>query len=208
MEGIATPSHMAGEIVALPRQCRLAWVGVGDAPRVVVLRSEFTPNEDPSKFDGTADLLWKGVVPMEIRDKVVEALETRPCDTWDPVLNEFPAIHRRPDSSNRTMFALQLPHVDVEGSGVGCHECEARMSFTNFVLGLFNNTWSGDHKAYQAATLYAKGRQLSSYHCDMLKVRDGKRVVSVFVALDEDLYSVHGTETVLLPYGCEGLPRP
>ena len=41
---------------------------------------------------------------------------------------------------------------------------------------------------------------------------DGKRVVSVFVALDEDLYSVDGTiddtNTVFLPHSREGLPCP
>ena len=31
------------------------------------------------------------------------------------------------------------------------------MSFTNFVLGLFNNTGSGYHKAYRAAAIGAKG---------------------------------------------------
>ena len=82
------------------------------------------------------------------------------------------------------------------------------MSFTNLVLGLPNNTWSGDHKAYQAAAIGAKGREMQSYHRDMMKVPDGKRVVSVFAALDEDLYSVDGTNTVFLPHSREGLPRP
>ena len=85
------------------------------------------------------------------------------------------------------MYALRLSHVDVEGSGVGYHEGEALMSFTNFVLGLFNNTWSGDHKAYQAAAVGAKGREMQSHHRDTMKVPDGKRVVSVFVALDKGL---------------------
>ena len=120
-EGITTPSHVAGKIVAVPRQCPLPWVEVGDPPTVGVLRSKFTFNEDPSKLNGTAHLLWKGVVPMEMLDKVVEALETRPCDIWDSVLNDFPGVHRGPDSGNRRMFALRLPHVDVEGSGVGYH---------------------------------------------------------------------------------------
>ena len=92
VEGITTPSHMARKIVALPRQCPLPWVGVGDPPTVGVLRYRFTFNEDPSKLDGTAHLLWKGVVPMEMLDKVVEALETRPCDTWEPVFNDFPGF--------------------------------------------------------------------------------------------------------------------
>ena len=82
------------------------------------------------------------------------------------------------------------------------------MSFTNFVLSLFNNTWFGDHKAYQAAAIGANGRALQSYHRDMMKVPDGKRVVSVFAALDEDLYSLDGTNTVFLPHSREGLPRP
>ena len=30
VEGITTPSHMAGRNVALPRQCPLPWVGMGD----------------------------------------------------------------------------------------------------------------------------------------------------------------------------------
>ena len=145
---------------------------------------------------------------MEMLDKVVEALEIRPCDTWDPVFNDFPGVHRGPQSGNRRMFALRLPHVDVEGSGIGYHECEALMSFTNHVLGLFNNTCSGDHKAYQAATIGAKGREMQSYHRDMMKVPDGKRVVFVFAALDADLYSVDGTDTVFLPHSSEGLPRP
>ena len=104
MEGITTPSHMAGKIVALPRQCPLPWVGMGDPPTVGVSASEFTFNEDPSKLDGAAHLLWKGVVPMEMLAKVVEALETRPCDTWDHVFNDFPGVHRGPDSGNRRMF--------------------------------------------------------------------------------------------------------
>ena len=82
--------HMAGKIVAVPRQCPLPWVRVGDPPTVGLLRSEFTFNEDPSKLDGTAHLLCKGVMPMEMLDKVVEALQPRPCDTWDPVFNDFP----------------------------------------------------------------------------------------------------------------------
>ena len=187
VEGITTSSHLVGKIVALPRQCPLPWVGVGDQPTVGVLRSEFTFNEDPSKLDGMAHLLWKGVVPIEMLNKVVEALETRPCDTWDPSFNDFPVVHRGPDSGNRRMFALRLPHGDVEGSGVGYHECEALMSFTNFVLSLFNNTWRRDHKAYQAAAIGAKGREMQSYHRDMMKVPDGRRVVFVFAALDEDL---------------------
>ena len=73
---------------------------------------------------------------------------------------------------------------------------------------MFNNTWSGDHKAYQAAAMGAKGRTFQSYHRDMMKVPDGKRAVSVFAALDEDLYSVDGTDTVFLPHSREGLPRP
>ena len=125
VEGITIPSHMAGKIVALPRQCPLPWVGVGDQPMVAVLRSDFTFNADPSKLDDTAHLLWKGVVPTEMLHKVVEALETRPCDTWDRVFNDFPGVHRGPDSGNKRMFALRLPHVDVEGLGVGYNECEA-----------------------------------------------------------------------------------
>ena len=81
VEGITTPSHMAEKIVALPGQCPLPWVGVQDPPTVRVLCSQFTFSEDPSKLDGMAHLLWKGVVPMERLDKVVEPLETRPCDT-------------------------------------------------------------------------------------------------------------------------------
>ena len=208
VEGITTPSHMAGKIVALPRQCPLPWVGMGDPPTVGVSPSEFTFNEDPSKLDGTAHLLGKGVVPMEMLDKVVEALDTRPCDTWNPVFNDYSGAHRGPHSSNRRMFALRLPHVDVEGSGVGYHACEALMSFTNNVLGLFNNTWSGDHKANQAAAIGAKGREMQSYRHYMIKVPDGKRVVSVFAALDEDLYSVDSTDTVVLPHSRDGLPRP
>ena len=208
VEGITTPSHMAGKIVALPRQCPLPWDEMGDPPTVGVPASEFTFNEDPSKLDGTAHLLWKGVVPMEMLDKVVEALETRPCDTWDPVFNDFPGVHRGPDLGNRSMFALRLPHVDVEGAGVGYHECEALMSFTHHVLCLFHNTWSGDHKAYQAAAIGAKGREIQSYHRDMLNVPDGKRVVSAFAVLDEDLYFVDGTDNVFLPHSGEGLPRP
>ena len=106
---------------------------MGDPPTVGVSASEFTFNEDPSKLDGAAHLLWKGVEPMEMLDKVVEALETRPCDTWDPVFNDFPGVHCGLDSGNRRMFALRLPRVDVEGSGVGYHECEALMSFTNHI---------------------------------------------------------------------------
>ena len=76
LEGITTPSHMMGKIVALPRECPLTWVGVGDPPMVGVLRSDFTFKDDPSKLDGTAHLLWEGVLPTEMLDKVVEALET------------------------------------------------------------------------------------------------------------------------------------
>ena len=104
---------MAGKIVALARKCPLPWVGVGDPPTVGVLRSELTFNEDPSKLDLMAHLLWKEVVPMEMLDKVVEALETRPCETWDPVFNDFPGVHRGSDSGSRRMFALRFPHVDV-----------------------------------------------------------------------------------------------
>ena len=189
-------------------QCPLPLVGVGDPPAVGVSRSEFTFNEYASKLDGTAHLLWKEVVPMEMLDKAVEALETRPCDPWDGVFNDFPGVHRGPDLGNRRMFALRLPHVDIQGSGVGYHECEALMSFTNLVLGFFNNTWSGDHKAYQAAAIGAKGREMQSYHRDMMKVPDGKRVVSIFASLDEDLYSVDGTDTVFLPHSREGFPHP
>ena len=46
---------------------------MGDPPTVGVSRSEFTFNEDPSKLDGTAHSLWKGVVPMEMLAKAVEA---------------------------------------------------------------------------------------------------------------------------------------
>ena len=49
---------------------------------------------------------------------------------------------------------------------------------------------------------------MQSYHHDMMKVPDGKRVVSVFVALDEDLYSVDGTGAVFLPNSREGVSRP
>ena len=90
VEGITTPSHMARKFVALPRQCPLPWDGMGDP-----------------------HLLWKGKVPMEMLDKVVEAVETRPCGTWDPVFNDFPGVHRGPDSGTRRMFALRFPHVDV-----------------------------------------------------------------------------------------------
>ena len=156
-EGITTPSHVAGKIVALPRQCPLLWVGLGDPPTVGVSRSEFTFNEDPSKLDGTEHMLWKGVVATAMLHKVVEALETRPCHTSDPVFNDFPGVHRGPHSGNRRMFALPPPLVDVEGWGVGYHECEALMSYTNLLLSLFNNTWSGDHKAYQRPQYVRRG---------------------------------------------------
>ena len=208
VDGITTPFHMAGKIGALPSQCLLPWVRVADPPTVGVSALEFIFNEDPSKLDGTAHVLWKGVVPMEMVDKVVEALETQPCDTWDRVFNDFPGVHRCVDSGNTRMFAQRLPHVDVEGSRVGYRESEDLMSFTNHVLGLCNNTWSGDHNAYQAAAIGAKGREMQSYYRDMMKVPAGKRVVSVFAAFDEDLYSVDGTDTVFLPHSREGLPRP
>ena len=205
VQGISTPSHMAGKIVALPRQCPLPWVGVGNSPTVGVSRSEFTFNENPNKLDGTAHLMWKGVVLMEMLDKVVEALETQPCYSWELVFNDFSGVHRGPDWGNTRMFALRPPNVDVEGSGVGYHECEALMSFTKLVLRLLKNRWSDDHKAYQAAAIGAKGRELQSYHRDMMKVPDGKSVVFVFADLDEDLYSVDGT---FLPHSREGLLRP
>ena len=78
VEGITTPSHIAEKIVALLRQCPLPWVQAGDPPTVGVLQSEFTFNEDTSKWDGRKHLLWKGVVPTEMLDKVVVALEPRP----------------------------------------------------------------------------------------------------------------------------------
>ena len=162
--GITTPSHMARKIVAAPEQFPFPWVGVGNPATVGSLRSQFTFNEDRSKLDGTAHLLWKRFVPMEMLDKVVEALETGPYDTWDSVYNDFLAVHRGPDWGNRRMFALLLPHVAVEGSSVGYNECQALLSFTNFVLSLFNNTWSGDHKAYPAATVGATGREMQCYH--------------------------------------------
>ena len=71
-----------------------------------MLRSEFTFNEDPSKLDGMTRLLWKGVVPMELLDKVVAAVEPRPCETWDMVFNDFSGVHRGPDSGDRRTFAL------------------------------------------------------------------------------------------------------
>ena len=49
---------------------------------------------------------------------------------------------------------------------------------------------------------------MQSYHCDGMKVPGVKRVVSVFAALVEDLYSVDGTDTVFLPHSRDGLPRP
>ena len=49
------------------------------------------------------------------------------------------------------------------------------MSFTNHVLGLFNNPWIGNHKAYQAAAIGAKAREMQSYNGDMMKVPDVKR---------------------------------
>ena len=49
---------------------------------------------------------------------------------------------------------------------------------------------------------------MQSYHRNMMRVPDEKRVVSVFAALDEDLYSVNGTDAVFLPHSREGLPRP
>ena len=84
--------------MALPRRCLLPWVGVGDPPTVGVSGSEFTFNERASKLDGTAHLLWKGVVPMEMLDKVVEALETRPCDIGIPysmIFRGFTAVRTR-----------------------------------------------------------------------------------------------------------------
>ena len=44
------------------------------------------------------------------------------------------------------------------------------MSVTNLVLGLLNNTWTGDHKAYQVAAIGHKGREMQSYHRDMMKL--------------------------------------
>ena len=41
----------------------------------------------------------------------------------------------------------------------------------------------------------------------MMKVADGKRVVFVFAALQEDVHSVDGSDTVFLPNGREGLIR-
>ena len=49
---------------------------------------------------------------------------------------------------------------------------------------------------------------MHSNDCDMMKVPDGKRVVSVFAASDEEWYFVDGTDTVFLPHSREGLPRP
>ena len=49
---------------------------------------------------------------------------------------------------------------------------------------------------------------MQSYHRDMMKLPDGKRVVSVFAALYEDMYSDDGTDTIFLPHSCEGLLRP
>ena len=39
VEGITTPSRVAGKIVALPSQCRLPWVGAGDPPTVRVFHA-------------------------------------------------------------------------------------------------------------------------------------------------------------------------
>ena len=118
---------MAAKIIALPKQCPLQLVRMGNPPAVGVLRSEFTFNEYSRKLGGITHLLWKGVVPMEMLDKVVAALEPRPCETWDLVFTDFPRVHRHPDSGNRRMFALQLLYADVEGWGVIYHRCEALM---------------------------------------------------------------------------------
>ena len=173
VEGITIPSHMAGKIVALPRQCPLPWVGVGDPPTVGVSRSEFTFNEDPSKWDGTAHLLRKGVVPVEMLNKVVKPSKLDHATLGIPYSMFSRGVHRGPDSGNRRMFALRISHVDVEGSRVGYHECEALILFTNLVLGSFNNTWSGDHKVCQAAAIGDKGREMQSSHREMMKVPEG-----------------------------------
>ena len=49
---------------------------------------------------------------------------------------------------------------------------------------------------------------MQSYHRDMMKVPNAKRVLSIFAALGEDLYSDDGTDTAFLPHSREGLPRP
>ena len=48
---------------------------------------------------------------------------------------------------------------------------------------------------------------MQSYHRDMMKVRNGRRVLSIFSTLAEYLYSGDGTDTVFLPHSREGLPR-
>ena len=78
VEGITTPSHMSGKVVALPRQCPLPWVRSGDPPTVGVLRSEFAINEDPKKLDAMEHLLWRHGVPLDMLDKLVLAFDSRP----------------------------------------------------------------------------------------------------------------------------------
>ena len=46
---------------------------------------------------------------------------------------------------------------------------------------------------------------MQSFHRNMMKVPNGKRVVSILATLDDDLYSNDGTD--VLPHSREGLPR-
>ena len=106
------------------------------------------------------------------------------------------------------MYALRLPHVDAKQTGLFTHECDPLLSFATFVGGLFSTTWSGDHQAYQVANMGAKGRALQSFQRDMMKIPDGKRAVSVFATLNEELCNADGTKSVFLPHSRNGLPHP
>ena len=94
VEGITTPSHMSGKVVALPGQCPLPWVRSGDPSTVGVLCSEFAIHEDPKKLDAMEHLLWRRVVPLDKLDKLVVAFDIRPCETWNSVFNDdVPGVH-------------------------------------------------------------------------------------------------------------------
>ena len=210
VEGVTMLPHASGVAVSIPGQRPLPWLGDGDPVVIGQPAARLLRKTDPSKLDQYGCWFFDKAIPLEILDRVVAEVETFLIDQWDPILQQYPSVHRGPHADDRRILSARLPGTGggTQYSDITYDDLPTTTHLSNFILPIINKALDCKHVLYNSAHVAAQGHERLSVHRHMHKNPGGLCTLTVFCAENYDLDANDKSDTIIIPGNGHGLPQP